>query len=447
MSAAWHGGIPASLTTTDGRQVRVVHRGTWSHGFGPDFHAAILEFDGHDIVTGDVEMHLSAGDWRRHGHHTDARYNQVVLHVVLRTDGMPTQREDGQVIPQTVVDLPDDLLFRIDRSLPSIWDQLGSSTCAAELAGREPQRIRTALHRLGDQRLHERAARLGGDLEVIPARRVLLRNLFDAFGYSMNREPMTSLYQRLEETGQLDHWELDPATFSPVEAMAVLFGLGGFLPLSPGDAHLAGIEPASIPAIEQAWTRRFGHLTDASLAATSWVRARTRPANHPAARLASLARLLAACGANPMPVLQSALLAGEDPRQVVRNLCQASNGSTLGLPRATAIVASVVLPLLLAWAQRENDADLEDAVSRAWTHLPRSEWSRATLRARQQAAGDAPLGSLGERAVQGLLQLDRHLCEPRRCFECPIAAEVLADRRRQLLDQELTQEMSSVLPT
>ena len=46
VSLAWHlGKLPASFTTTDGRRVEVIHRGTWSHGLGPDFADAMLLFD------------------------------------------------------------------------------------------------------------------------------------------------------------------------------------------------------------------------------------------------------------------------------------------------------------------------------------------------------------------------------------------------------------------
>jgi hypothetical protein len=50
--------------------------------------------------VGDVEFHVRASDWFAHEHHMDARYNNVVLHVVLICDErMPTQREDGAVVP------------------------------------------------------------------------------------------------------------------------------------------------------------------------------------------------------------------------------------------------------------------------------------------------------------------------------------------------------------
>jgi Protein of unknown function (DUF2851) len=47
-----------------------------------------------------VEIHIRATDWVSHQHHTDRRYNNVVLHIVLICDNsQPTLRQDGTVIP------------------------------------------------------------------------------------------------------------------------------------------------------------------------------------------------------------------------------------------------------------------------------------------------------------------------------------------------------------
>jgi hypothetical protein len=215
--------------------------------------------------------------------------------------------------------------------------------------------------------------------------------------------------------------------------LALLLGTAGFLPLSPAEANLAGIAPERVTIIEASWRDRCSHLAQSSLSATSWHRSRTRPANHPAARLASLARLLQATGCDPTPIFFEAVRAQEDCRELIRRLSSSSTSAGVGRPRATAIMATVVLPLCMAWAQRERDIQLEDDVTRLWVELPRSEWSRPALRAKTQAAGDVAIGALGERAIQGLLYLDRELCTPRRCFECPIAAEVVAAARRDRL--------------
>jgi len=47
-----------------------------------------------------VEIHVRSTDWFAHQHHTDKRYNHVVLHIVLICDNnQPTLRQDGTIIP------------------------------------------------------------------------------------------------------------------------------------------------------------------------------------------------------------------------------------------------------------------------------------------------------------------------------------------------------------
>jgi len=432
LAAAWHGGMLNDLQTADGRMWRVVHRGNWSHGFGPDFTGAILEVDGRELVCGDVEIHLAASDWTHHRHHLDPAYNQVVLHVVTKPDLSETRLANGRTVPLGVVSLPDDVLFAIDRALPGIWPELGASVCAGHVAAAEPQRIRAALHWLGDQRFQQRVTRFGGELEVDSLTNVMLRGIFDAMGYARNRGPIGLLFNTLQQTGTLDWWQADPGRWREDDALGLILGTAGFLPLSPLEANLAGIQPEQVPFIEASWRDRCSHLANCSLPATSWDRARSRPANHPVTRLASLARLLQATGGDPTPILIAALRQNDNCRDLLRNV-SSSTVTGMGRPRATALVATVVLPLCMAWAQRQEDVELEDNITRLWVDLPRSEWSRPALRAKSQVAGDVPLGPLGERALQGLLHLDRDLCSPRRCFECPVAAEVIAAARRDRL--------------
>ncbi|HZR43580.1 MAG TPA: DUF2851 family protein [Ktedonobacteraceae bacterium] len=69
--------------------------------------------------AGDVEFHVRASDWVTHQHHTDPRYNHVILHVVLICDDpYPTVRQDGIIVPVcSLSDLPN---FLSPSSLPLI---------------------------------------------------------------------------------------------------------------------------------------------------------------------------------------------------------------------------------------------------------------------------------------------------------------------------------------
>jgi hypothetical protein len=59
-------------------------------------------------LVGDVEFHVHSSAWLQHQHHTDARYNHVVLHVVLICDDpAPTRCSTGAAIPVcSLNDLP-----------------------------------------------------------------------------------------------------------------------------------------------------------------------------------------------------------------------------------------------------------------------------------------------------------------------------------------------------
>jgi hypothetical protein len=98
----------------------------------------------------------------------------------------------------------------------------------------------------------------------------------------------------------------------------------------------------------------------------------------------------------------------------------------IGEDRALDILASGVIPFALALSSANGDDTLAAAASRHWEVLPAPAPNAVTRRALRQVAGSARIANSGARGAQGLIQLDTAYCQPRRCFECPIAAAVLA---------------------
>ena len=108
-------GLPLniSLPLTSGEKCQLIYAGRPGGSPGPDIRDVILSFTTHHSETdyavanpgveytiGDVEIHIRATDWVAHQHHTDTRYNNVVLHIVLICDNnQPTRRQDGTIIP------------------------------------------------------------------------------------------------------------------------------------------------------------------------------------------------------------------------------------------------------------------------------------------------------------------------------------------------------------
>ena len=109
----WALPLYVSLPLTDGNSYQLIYPGRPGGPAGPDIRDVLLCFShahaGYDAsagdyevqrITGDVELHIRATDWFLHQHHTDKRYNNVVLHLVLICDSnRPTLRQDGTVIP------------------------------------------------------------------------------------------------------------------------------------------------------------------------------------------------------------------------------------------------------------------------------------------------------------------------------------------------------------
>ena len=86
---------------SDGRCVMLLDPGKLNADAGPDFFNAKVIIDGVEWA-GNVEVHVKASDWKRHGHHNDAAYDNIILHVVGIDDEVICRR-DGTPIPQLLM--------------------------------------------------------------------------------------------------------------------------------------------------------------------------------------------------------------------------------------------------------------------------------------------------------------------------------------------------------
>jgi hypothetical protein len=422
LSRAWNQGAGGpALVTTDGDRIDVVYRGSWSHGLGPDFSDAMLAFPDGRLVTGAIELHLATSAWREHGHHLDPAYNTVILHVVGKHDGAPTRRADGASVP--VVQIGFDDALAAGEALP--WHLVGGAVCAADVAATRPDAVAAILRALGDRRLANRAATFEASLTLAPPGDALWAGLLDALGYRANRDPMAALAARVSlrmlETAMIGQFPADRR----VIATALLLGVGGFLPLAPRDAAIANLDPGQTAGIEDAWRDLAPRWSSDALPPTAWSITRVRPANHPVARLVTAAAIAADAPGGLTAALLDPIRSGTDPVAALLATARAVR-APLGEDRAIAIAANVLIPLALALAEQTDDPALLDAAAGAWERLRPSAGNETTRRATMQVTGGPSIRGLGERGIQGLIHLDRALCAPRRCYECPVAGLALS---------------------
>ncbi len=423
LSAAWHAGaVPARLETTDGVSLEIVHRGTWSHGLGPDFRDALILFDGRELRAGSVEIHLRTGGWGDHGHHLDPAYDTVVLHLVGEHDGTETRRLDGAIVPVAVIGPLD--RFAVPEFAAWDWHAVGGVTCASRLSATNPTAAREILHHLGDVRLAARSARLEGRLSAESPGEILWSELLDGLGFAMNREPMREIARAVPLTSIEALLHAMPTGSREAVARGVLLGVAGFLPLSPTEAHLGGLADPEIAELESGWLNYGAPWHDNVVTPTAWNRARVRPANHPVPRLLAAASLLASASVQggTLATILGIVLERTDPAERLRALTGSEDRPGIGSERAVDMLASGIIPLALALAAHSGNLDLADAASIHWDNLPAPSPNAVTRRALRQVADRSPLGKIGARGAQGLIHLDTVLCQPRRCFECPVAA-------------------------
>ena len=75
----------SKIETACGQKIKIVKKGDWNRGEGPDFLNAQL-WIGNDFWCGHIELHIKASDWYAHHHYKHQAYNAVILHIVWDLD-------------------------------------------------------------------------------------------------------------------------------------------------------------------------------------------------------------------------------------------------------------------------------------------------------------------------------------------------------------------------
>lgn len=102
----WKTGIRGcEIKDVDGQDIEVLDPGIHNNDSGPDFFNSKIKIGGVEWV-GNVEIHVKASDWYKHGHTEDPAYDNVILHVVAVSDKRIINRS-GILIPQIELTFPE----------------------------------------------------------------------------------------------------------------------------------------------------------------------------------------------------------------------------------------------------------------------------------------------------------------------------------------------------
>lgn len=420
------------MTALDGRTVTVVTPGTWNVECGPDFKNAVVTLDG-QALHGDVEIHRIEADWYRHGHHTDPRYGNVILHVVWQAGSA------GRECPVPCVSLADfvdgqwrSLMTELEVSVYPYARQVRPGACAVRWALSEDAAVRRILNVAGLARFQDKSTRLWRRSVAVGPAQALYEAVFDSLGYKANREAFRRLADAvpLRQLRALGDWR---------SREAALFGHAGLLP----DPSVTRVLPGLSLYLRELWDHWWALGMQAL--EPRWQRAGTRPFNSPERRLAAGIAWLHACDLQPDAWLLDLGHNAAHPRDLAHCIrreltiqgpwadCKDFTvplrrpAALLGHGRINDMLANVFLPFLAGAAEASRAApEVAERATETFLALPALQDNRSLREAVHRFLVPPSRGRpLLDRAAaqQGLLEIYRTFCLALHgdCSRCPFA--------------------------
>ena len=322
--------------------IEVIDTGRLNTDSGPDFFNARIKA-GPLTWAGNVEIHLRASDWYRHGHHHDPAYDNVILHAVVKNDRKVVNSRGREIL---TVEMEFDQDY---------WCKNKSLMAKkAGVPGREKMDLNTRdwlyrwMEELYMERLEERIKvvklsleETGGDWEE-----VLYRALGRAMGQKTNAEPFDML------TRSISLKEINKYCPDLHGKESMLFGQAGMLDSADGDAYYIGMK--------QAYDFFRHSLALQPMDVYLWKYLRLRPMNFPDIRIAQFAWML-----DKYPALFYQLSSASDPGAFMLDMRLGTSrywtshfrlnkpGSygekTMGRERLSGLLVNAVVPVLCAY--------------------------------------------------------------------------------------------------
>jgi len=403
--------VEMSHTTTCGCDLEIIDPGEQNFHAGPDFFNARIRLD-RIIWAGNVEVHVQASDWYRHGHHLDPGYNNVILHVVETYDTDVTNSL-GRRIP-TFVSVH-------DRNLVQRYDLLRKSEtwlpCSGYISGMPRPKLNRWLKILYFERLDQKCHRVEQILYRPATGRddALYRALSAGYGLPVNTMPFELLSIGVPLYSLMEHRDSIP----DIEAM--LFGHSGLL----FSARALGPYPAGL---WNRYTELKSCLPDRPIPHHMWRFLRLRPASFPTIRISQFGSLIHKQFPLSDTILETS--SATELEQIFRTgaseywdrhyLFGKYSPHIKKFPGeqfVNTLIINVILPFLMALARNEKHSSAGIRASRLLLQLKAEQnqiiknWGFYGVR-----AGNAM-------ESQALLQLYNVYCKQKRCLHCQIGAD------------------------
>ena len=418
----WQQMVGRELTSSEDELVSVIYPGRANGDSGPDFRDAVIVNKSH-FTKGDVEVHVKSSDWYSHGHHADAEYNNVILHVVMWHDcNSATLLQSGKPVP--VLCLAKALRHQahfLPYQLP----------CFQILDHVDRQTLGKLLNTAGEKRFKQKAMRFQAEIKQEEAGQVLFRGMMRALGYAKNTKPFEDLADRM-------HLNSIESREGLTLKQALLLGTAGLLPSQRWQGNFA--REKEVQGLEQIWQSSGKKVK--TMQEDDWNLSHIYPNNSPVRRIVAqsyllerycegklLAEILQLVKETPLPgghrALENGLTVAGDGYWRdhfdfdVRSKTKIS--ALLGKSKAGEIVVNVILPFAFSWGELANDTKLTENAIELYRNYPKLAENCITRHMKKQLRLEESFGFTACHQ-QGLIHAFRNYCREGRCSHCPLAS-------------------------
>ena len=405
------------IRTESGDSLTILHPGDQNNDSGPDFFNARLRI-GNTTWAGNVEIHVLASDWYKHGHHADLLYDHAILHVVYEAD-RPVFHQNGEPIQTLVIknQFPPWIFDRYQRLMQNQqW-----IPCMNQLQPSEDYGFRMWAPALAVERLEYKTNNIlqlltgcDNDWEV-----AFYRHLASSFGFKVNSVPFELLAKSLPLKIVRQHVD------NPFQMESLLFGQAGML-----DKVFKDLYPWELNQ-EYRFLRAKYNLEP--IPDTMWKFLRLRPSNFPTIRISQFASFLCHTKASFFNLFEGRSLHG------IADLLKLSASDywnthylldkpaapmpkIMGSVCVKLLIINGMAPFLFFYALEKGQPVIREGVLNFLEQFPGEHNS---ILEHWKEAG-FPVDNAMQ--TQALLHLKQIYCDKKRCLECRIGSALLGNR-------------------